>query len=391
MKNILTKIRNKTIGFFYAKIFKPLAFRQDPEDVHDKILKIGKILGSNFITRFAVKIAFSYSNPVLEQNILGINFKNPVGLSAGFDKNAELTQIIPSVGFGFMEVGSITGEYCEGNPKPRLWRMPKSKSLVVWYGLKNDGCEAISKRLASQAERSGLINKKFKIPAGISVAKTNSPETVDVLKGIADYIKSAKTFYDAGIGDYFTINISCPNAFGGQPFTDPNSLELLLTEFDKLQIKKPVFLKLPPDLSFETVDKIIEVMKEHDIQGFICANLTKKRDNPKIIKEDLEGIPEGVGGISGKPAEETANNLISYIYKKTGGKYVIIGCGGIFNAEDAYKKIKAGANLLQMITGMVFLGPQVISEINRGLAELIKKDGYKNISEAIGKNLIQNI
>ncbi len=380
MKNIVIKTRNKIIGFFYAKIFKPLAFRRDPEDVHDKILKIGKFLGGNFITRFAVKIMFDYSNPALFQNILGVNFKNPIGLSAGFDKNAELTQIIPSVGFGFMEAGSITGEFCEGNPRPRLWRMPKSKSLVVYYGLKNDGCEAISKRLAE---------KKFKIPVGISVAKTNCPETADVLKGIADYIKAAKTFRDANIGDYFTINISCPNAYGGQPFTDSNSLKLLLTEFDKLEIKKPVFLKLPPDLTYDTVDKIIETSEVHNIQGFVCANLTKKRDNPKIIKEDLKGIPEGIGGISGKPAEEPANNLISYIYKKTKGKYIIIGCGGIFSAKDAYNKIKEGASLLQIITGMIFQGPQIISEINRGLAELIKKDGYKNINEAIGKNLKQ--
>ena len=378
MKNILTKFRNKITGFFYIKIFKPVAFKRDPEDVHNTILNIGKILGNNFITRIFVNLVFNYQNPILSQNLFNINFKNPLGLSAGFDKNAELTQIMPNVGFGFMEIGSITGNPCKGNPRPRLWRMPKSKSLMVWYGLKNDGCEEISKR---------LLNKKFKIPVGISVAKTNCPETVDMANGIADYIKAAKTFRDADIGDYFTINISCPNAYGGQPFTDPDSLEFLLTEFDKLQIKKPVFLKLTPDLPFKMVDKIIETSKNHNIQGFVCANLTKKRENPKIIKEDLEGIPEGIGGMSGKPAEETANNLISYIYKTTCGKYIIIGCGGIFSAEDAYKKIKDGASLLQMITGMIFQGPQIISEINRELAELIKKDGYKNISEAVGKNL----
>lgn len=377
MKNILIKTRNKIIGFFYKTIFKPLVFRRDPEDVHDRILKFGKILGSNFLTRFFVKTVFSYSSPILEQNILGINFKNPIGLSAGFDKNAELTQIMPSVGFGFMEVGSITGKPCEGNPRPRLWRMPRSKSLVVWYGLKNDGCEVISKRLA---------NKKFKIPIGISVAKTNSSETVDMARGIADYIKAAKTFRDAEIGDYFTINISCPNAFGGQPFTDPDSLELLLIEFDKLQIKKPIFLKISPDLSRENIDKIIETTARHNIQGFVCTNLTKKRDNPKIAEKDLDEIPQDKGGISGKIVEDLSNELISYVYKKTGGRYIIIGCGGIFSAEDAYKKIKSGSALLQMITGMIFEGPQIISEINRGLVELLKKDGCENISEAIGKD-----
>lgn len=371
------KIRNKIISFFYASFFKPLAFRRDPEDVHDKILRLGKILGSNVITRAFTKLAFSYQNPALSQNILGINFKNPIGLSAGFDKNAELTQIIPNIGFGFMEVGSITGEPCEGNPRPRLWRMPASKALVVWYGLKNDGCETVSKRLK---------NKKFKIPVGISIAKTNSPDTVDTQKGIYDYIKAAKEFRDADIGDYFTINISCPNAFGGEPFTNPDSLKLLLTEFDKLKIKKPVFLKISPDLARENIDKIIETAIKHNIQGFICTNLTKKRSNPKILPQDLEGVPEDKGGLSGKIVENLSNELIAYVYKKTGEKYVIIGSGGVFSAEDAYKKIKLGASLVQMITGMIFNGPQIISEINRGLTDLLKKDGHKNISEAVGKN-----
>ena len=308
-------LRNKIIKFLYKNSFKKLAFRADPEDVHNNIINFGKFLGSNFITRNLVSIFFNYKNHKLEQKILGINFSNPIGLSAGFDKNAELTKILPSVGFGFAELGSITGEQCEGNPKPRLWRLPKSKSLVVYYGLKNDGAEAISKRLQ---------NKKFNIPMGISIAKTNCKKTVDVNAGIEDYLKAYKAFVN--IGSYYTINISCPNAFGGEPFSDPEKLEKLLSKIMDVQKTKPIFIKLSPDLSQENIDQIINLAIKYNIDGFICSNLTKKRENKNIQDKN---IPE-VGGISGKVVEDLSNNLISYIYKKTNGLKIIIGVGGVF-------------------------------------------------------------
>ena len=376
MKNSLIKIRNCKIGLFYRGVLKKIFFKIDEEKMHDRMTRFGKILGSNIFTRKLTSLCLNFSDPMITQNIRGITFKNPVGLAAGFDKNAELTKIVPSVGFGFMEVGSITGEPCEGNLKPRLWRLPKSRSIIVYYGLKNDGAEAVSKR---------LTNKKFRIPVGISIAKTNSPETIDPEKGIADYVKAARAFLN--IGDYLTINISCPNAYGGQPFNDPRLLEKLLAEIVKLNITKPIFLKMPPDLALETIDKIVALADRYNISGFICANLTKNRNNPKIMNDEISRVPKDKGGISGKPTEDMANKLISYIYKKTGEKYVIIGCGGIFSAEDAYKKIRLGASLLQMITGIIFEGPQVISQINLGLCELLKKDGFKNISEAVGADL----
>lgn len=340
----------------------------DPEMVHDSITLVGRFLGSNPLTRGTTRALLSYSHPALEQKILGIRFKNPVGLSAGFDKDALLTDILPSVGFGFAEVGSITGEPCEGNPKPRLFRLKNHKSLVVYYGLKNEGCEKISERLK---------NKSFAIPIGTSIAKTNCKATVDTDKGIADYVKAFKKF--TGIGDYFTLNISCPNAYGGLPFTDSKRLDLLLSEIDKIGTKKPVFLKMPPDISEREVDKILAVAKKHKVHGFICTNLAK---NANIAKR---------GGLSGKLVEELSNRQIKMIYQKTkprlnrsARKYVIIGVGGVFSAEDAYKKIKLGASLIQLITGMIFEGPQLIGDINRGLVRLLKKDGYKNISEAVG-------
>jgi dihydroorotate dehydrogenase len=369
MKESVIFLRNLICFFLYKSLLRRIYFRVDPEDIHDRMLWFGSFLGTNIVSRGLTALALSYSNKSVEQKMLGINFRNPIGLAAGFDKNAVLTDILPSVGFGFAEVGSITGEPCKGNPRPRLWRLKKSKGLAVHYGLKNDGAGQISKRLGK---------KTFAIPIGTSIAKTNSKKTVGTETGIEDYVKAFEKFTD--IGSYFTINISCPNTFGGEPFTNSRRLDRLLTEIDKIPTKKPIFLKLSPDLTKKEIDKILFVSAQHKIVGFVCGNLTKKRNSKKIVDENISSK----GGLSGKIVEELSNDQISYVYKKTRGKYVIIGCGGVFSAEDAYKKIKLGASLVQLITGMVYEGPQLISEINQGLARLLKKDGFSNISQAVG-------
>ena len=372
-KEYLIRIRNIIDRSLYKRIAKPIFFRVDPEKVHDAIISLGRVFGSNCATRLAVSILFSYSNKKLEQDILGIKFKNPVGLAAGFDKNAEIVKLLPSVGFGFAEVGSITGEPCEGNPKPRLWRLKKSEGLVVYYGLRSDGCEKMAEKLK---------DKNIDIPIGISVAKTNCKQTADKEAGIDDYAKAFSALKDTG--EYMTINISCPNAFGGQPFTKAEDLNDLLTRIEKTSCDKPVFLKLAPDLSEKEIDDIIGVCDNHRIDGFICANLTKDRTNTEIKKHLKDDDVKTVGGISGRPVRDLSTKLVGYIYQKTKGRYVIIGCGGVFSAEDAYEKIKAGASLIQLITGMIFEGPQLISEINQGLTTLLQKDGYENISQAVG-------
>jgi dihydroorotate dehydrogenase len=369
----MNSTKNAVIHWLYVHILKPIFFIQDPEAVHDGMTRVGEILGNNAFTRRVTSVLFNYRNSILEQTVCGTKFKNPIGLAAGFDKDARLTQILPAVGFGFEEIGSVTGEFCEGNPKPRLWRLPKSRALIVYYGLKNNGAEEISKRLST---------KKFSIPIGTSVAKTNSEKTNSTEAGVADYLKAYRLLAD--IGSYTTINISCPNAFGGQPFTDPEKLEQLLLEISKLPKTKPIFLKMPPDLSLENVDRIIELARRFKIDGFICTNLTKDRIDADIRAKIKENLPTDKGGISGKVIQKLSDDLIKYIYAKTKGEFVIVGCGGIFSTEDAYRKIRLGASLLQLITGMIFEGPQLIGEINRGLVVLLKKDGYKNVSEAVG-------
>jgi dihydroorotate dehydrogenase len=372
MNHPFTRIRNKTVGILYRHVLKRVFFAIDPEKTHDMMSAVGIFLGTYSPFRYATKCLFhAPSSAMLEQTIAGIQFSNPVGLAAGFDKNAELTDILPAVGFGFEEIGSITGEPCEGNPKPRLWRLKKSKGLVVYYGLKNDGAEAIATRLK---------HASFQFPIGVSVAKTNSSSTVDTAAGIADYLKAYTAF--AHIGDYDTINISCPNAFGGEPFTDPKKLEQLLQAIQKKRNEKPLFLKLSPDLSQKEIDALVDVALRYDVDGFICSNLTKKakEQNPHIQEKHLPTC----GGISGVPVKNLSTNLITHIYKKTQGKKIIIGCGGIMSAKDAYEKIKAGASLVQLITGMIFEGPQLISDITIGLETLLKKDGYTHITQAIG-------
>ena len=357
---VMKGAKHKVFGVLYKRLAKPFFFAQDPERVHDRMIALGSKLGRSKVLRVVIRGCFNHRDTRLTQRVLGIKFQNPIGLAAGFDKNAELTQVLPSVGFGFEEIGSITGEQCDGNAKPRLWRHKEHSSLRVNYGLKNDGAEEISRRLRKL---------DFNMPIGVSIAKTNCEATVGTQAGVEDYAKAYREM--KGIGSYVTVNISCPNAFGGQPFTDPDKLEKLLETIDGMRDERPIFIKLSPNLSKEELDDIVAVARKYRIEGFISSNL-------------LKGHDLGDGGIAGKMTKEKSNEQLRYLYANHGDEFVLMGCGGVFDAEDAYEKIKAGATLIQMITGMIYEGPQVIGEINRGLVDLLERDGYSNIAEAIG-------
>ncbi len=355
------------INFVYKNFLRPIFFMQDPEIVHDRAISMGGLYGKFWLTKKFFSLFFNYQNPKLKTQIKGITFQNPVGLAAGFDKNACLTQILPSIGFGFEEIGSISGTACQGNPKPRLKRLVKDQAIIVNYGLCNIGAENIAKE---------LINKELKFPVGINIARANNPDIVmDVDKGIQDYLKAYNALKD--ISDYFTINISCPNTPADQAFSEPENFSRLIKAFPK--ISKPVFIKLKPDMSKGDIDKFIEICDEHKfVTGFIISNLTKDRSK-------LNETSDFKGGISGLPTKQRSNEMIKYVYQKTQGRYIIIGCGGIFSAEDAYEKIKSGASLVQLVTGMIYEGPGLISDINKGLVKLMERDGYSSIGEAVGK------
>jgi len=358
----------------YESILKPILFRFDAERVHDFFVAFGELLGKFAITRRIVGAFCEYDHPALHTRVLGINFKNPVGLAAGFDKDIRLTNVMPSVGFGFMEVGAVTRWPYEGNRGLRLARLPEDQSLIVHYGLKNIGAEAMGKKLQQL---------RFSLPVGINIAKTNRAD-IKGEKSIEDYAATYRML--SKYFSYVTLNVSCPNTQDGSMFQEPRLLKTLLAAIAKEKKTCPVFLKISALLTEKEVDNVLAVVKLYPfVDGFVIGNLGKRRDilELKSPPERLNLIPDG--GISGKPIRAHATRLIRHIYRATKGKYTIIGVGGVFTAEDAYEKIKAGASLVQIITGLIYRGPTVVRKINHGLVALLKRDGYLNVSDAVGK------
>ena len=378
--SFIVGIRNFILKLLY-KITRPIIFLMDPEDAHYSMKRIGIALGSTNVTKWLTSLLYDYNDDALKTTVDGVKYRNPIGLSAGFDKDGELTKIYPSLGFGLAELGSITGEICPGNPGKRLFRMIKSKAIVVWYGLNNMGAEKLSKNLS---------NQDFgRLRVGINAALTNQTSNFDLDAAVKDYVKTMTLFKD--IGDYFTINISCPNTQEGEPFVIRENLDALLTAVNE-QIRpitrKPIYVKLAADMSIEEIDIIVDACTDHKMDGFVCTNLAKPEFNSEHRPEEYpttQGLlPKGKGAMSGLPLQRISTDVIRHVYRKTQGKMTIIGVGGIFTAKDAYEKITSGANLCHMITTMIFDGPQNISEINRGLVKLLKADGFNSVAEAVG-------
>ena len=366
-------IRAKVNYLIYRFVIRPLIFLWEAEHAHNQLKKFGLLLSNNVLGRRLLKALFYFSHPSLKTTVDGVSYDNPIGLSAGFDKDGELTEAYPLMGFGFAELGSFTGDVCPGNPGVgrRLFRLVKSKSILVWYGLNNQGAEAIAKRLK---------DKSFKIPIGISAAKTNNSADFDLQASIDDYLKTVNEFKD--IGSYYTINISCPNTQDGEPFVDKQNLDALLKALDQVkQESKPVYVKLAADLELAEIDLIIDACMKYKVDGVVLTNLTKPSQSDEYLKSELTFDK---GALSGLPVQRISTNVVRHVYQKTRGELTIVGVGGVFNADDAYEKITSGANLIEMITGMIFEGPQVIGEINRGLVDLLKKDGFSSIEAAVG-------
>jgi dihydroorotate dehydrogenase len=336
------------IGIVYRHILKPILFRFPADDVHELFLHIGNFLGRFSIIRALNRILFVFKDPVLEHDVTGMHFQNPVGLAAGFDYDADLVAVAPSIGFGFSTVGTLTRESYAGNPKPMLGRLPKSLSLLVNKGFKNRGVTTVLKKASTQAKSA---------PLGVSIGATNKTfHSLDEL--IEDISLSFEHAQSLGFVDFFELNISCPNLINVESLPEkpetPNGFKKILERIETLHIEQPVFVKMHNEKSVAETLALVEIATAYScVTGFIFANLVKDRANKAFDPEEIARA--GKGNFSGKPTSQNSTLLITEVYKKFKNRFTIIGCGGIFTGADAYEKIRAGASLVQLVSGMIFL------------------------------------
>ena len=342
-------------------LFKPFIFKIDPEMAHNLAIKTLKY---NFLPEDIFKVE---NESILETQIFNNKIKNPIGLAAGFDKSAEVYNSLFRFGFGFIEVGTVTPEKQYGNPKPRVFRLESDRALINRLGFNNDGLEKVSNRLRNNSPNGFL---------GINIGPNK-----DSKNKVDDYLKCIKEI--STFADYITINISSPNTPGLRDFHDKSNLQNLLNNIiqftKKNKIQKPLALKISPDIAENEIGFIIESIKKFNIHGVIISNTTDKN------RENLTGSYRNeTGGLSGEPLGKISNDLIKKFYKETKGDITIIGVGGINSGMTAYEKLKSGASLLQLYTGMIYEGPGIVKKIKAELIDILEKEKIKNVSEIVG-------
>ncbi len=365
------------IKLLYKRILKPILFKFDPELIHDVFIDVGEMLGKTNVGRRLISSMYRYKGPDISTTVDGITYRYPVVLAAGFDYNGRISAILDCLSFGGDEIGSVTARPCEGNPKPRLKRMIRSQSLVVYKGLKNEGADKIINRLQNLKTREGFIR-------GISIAKTNDAKNADPASGIEDYFYTFKRMNEENVGDFYTINISCPNVHGGENFAEPARLEALMQKLFTINTSKPVYAKMPVNTSWEDFNDLLRVLDKFPVSGVVIGNLNKNYEAAKYRDEAPTAYR---GGLSGQPCFELSNDLIRKTRDNWGNRFTIIGCGGILSADDAMKKLDCGADLLQLITGMIFEGPHLMKEICEAYHERRKSLKKRNQQSAISFQL----
>ena len=348
----------------FSKI-RSFIFKVDPEKAHTLAIKSLKL---NLIPSVFDE---NKNDPIFQSTIFEKNLDNPIGMAAGFDKNAEVYNALFKLGFGFVEVGTITPLKQYGNPKPRVFRLVEDEALINRLGFNNHGAEIVKNRI-KRNKKLGLL--------GINIGPNK-----DSSDRLNDYLIGLKTFYDDA--DYITINISSPNTENLRSFHEGNKLQDLLksimTERKNLKSNVPIAVKVSPDISEEQVSQITEILLEHEIKAIIVSNTSEAtRDKLGNIQRHQKG------GLSGKPIEEKSNILINKFYKLLKGKIKIIGVGGVDSGQAAYDKFIAGADFIQLYTGMVFKGPNIAGIIKKDLKELLIRDGVKNYTEIIGNKTL---
>jgi dihydroorotate dehydrogenase len=354
---------------FYKSVVKPLLFRLDAESAHDKTHELALRASESSVLKSAARALYNYQSTKLKQQVWGLDFRNPIGLAAGFDKNGEIPEIMEALGFGFVEIGSITANPSTGNPKPRTFRLPADGALINRMGLNNDGAQTIVKRLK---------NKKISIPLGVNIAKTHDPKILGDA-AINDYLLS---FNEAKkVADYITINISCPNTTEGKTFEDPAALDELLAALkikdDARQI--PAAVKFSSDLTKDLLLRLLEICENHRVNGYVASNTSSGRNGLKTDKKSVEQM--GRGGLSGAPLASKSIQIIKWISEATSGQKPIIGVGGIDSVETALNMLLAGADLLQIYTGLIYKGPGLVKNINQKLVRELKKRDIGSIRQ----------
>jgi len=344
----------------YKFFIKPFLFRIQPEKVHYFVTGCLTFFSAIPGVPALIRLLYDFKNPKLERKLLGLTFKNPVGLAAGFDKDARWYNELANFGFGFIEIGTLTPKAQEGNPKPRLFRIPEDGGLINRMGFNNLGAEDAIKRLK---------NRKTDIIIGGNIGKNTSTPNENAL---GDYIFNFNTLHD--YVDYFVVNVSCPNVKDLTKLQDTPFLLKLLGELKEINSQKekpkPILLKIAPDLNDSQLDEVIEIVAQTKIDGVIAANTTTSRANLKTSPERLKEIANG--GLSGKPVHKRSTEVIKYLAQKSNKAFPIIGVGGIHSAKDAIEKLEAGADLVQVYTGFIYEGPSLVKNINKEILKHYK-------------------
>jgi len=339
----------------YKSIIRPLFFLFDPEKIHHFTFLLIKVVSKIPGIPSVFRSLYQVNDKKLERSLFGLTFKNPVGLAAGFDKNAVLYNELANFGFGFIEIGTVTPKAQVGNPKKRVFRLKADNGLINRMGFNNNGIEAAIKNLKKnngQVIIGGNIGKNT-----ATLPNSYTEDYVTCFKELHPYV------------DYFVLNVSCPNVGSHVKLNDKEYLVELITEVQKVNNtyakQKPILLKIAPDLNTVQLDEIIELVEETGIEGVIASNTSVSREGLKVTEEELDKI--GYGGLSGKPIKDRSTQVIKYLAEKSNKSFPIIGVGGIHSSEDALEKLNAGADLVQIYTGFIYEGPSLIKKINKAI------------------------
>lgn len=364
----------------YSGAVRPLLFRLDPQVVHRWTIALSHQVSRASLSRALVRAAFDHQYTSLALEVLGLRFRNPVGLAAGFDKHAEMYPLVSDLGFGHMEIGSVSLRPWRGNPSPTLLRLPLDYGLINRPGLNSHGSDAVAARLAGAT---------FAIPTGMNLVKTADPQIVGDA-AIEDYVQAVSRFDPTS--DFITLNLSCPNSAEGRTFEDPRLFETLMAALQRArQVTRrrhpSTLVKLSPDLARPVLDRLLEIAEAYGISGYVIANTTVRRELLKTPRSVLSAF--GAGGLSGRPIAALTKPMVKYVASRAGEGRVVIACGGVgcdpahHPAEEVWEYLTLGATLVQLHTGLIYSGPGLMRRINHGLVQILTKHGIRSLDEYI--------